>query len=39
MLVDLMVSRETLGVRRRCDVHRFAQLRCYLARVFKDFSA
>lgn len=35
MLANLVASRETLGVNRRCDVHEFASVRCTLGRFFR----
>ncbi len=39
MLANLVASRETLGVNRRCDVHEVAVFRCLVARVWRSLVA
>ena len=39
MLAHLVASRDTLGVNRRCDVHKVALFRCNIARVWRTFVA
>ena len=36
MLADLVASRATLGVNRRCDVHKVASFRCAIARAWRQ---